>query len=148
MYLLGLFQEFRQLSNGAGTMGYGILAFWSHFCKSQTCFFYLKDGVVAKTVLATKFGYHLALHYAFEQVLLKPAFCSLANQGYDCTETAVAVLLAFHLGKEAADIGGGIMTIAKTIHCAKSGCEHTGSTVECIDMQTGIVGKAVHAILL
>ena len=149
MYLLGLFQEFRQLSNSTGTMGYGILAFWSHFCKSQTCFFYLEDGVVAKTVLATKFGYHLALHYAFEQVLLKIGIiCTMAHKGYHGAKTAVAVLFAFHLGKEATDVGGSIVAVAETVHCAKACGEYSRSAIKCIYMQTCIIGEAVHPVLL
>ena len=112
-------QKLCQTGNGTGTMGYGILAFGTHFGKGETGFLHLKDGVVAESVLATEACHHLALDNAFEQVFFKSSFRFVEHQCYDCAETAVAVLLAFHLGKEAADVGGGIVAVAETVHCAK-----------------------------
>lgn len=85
-------------------MGNGILSFGTHFSKGKTCFLHLEDRVIAKTVLATEGGNDLALNDTFEQIFLEYAFRLVANQCYDGTETASAVFLALHFGKEATNI--------------------------------------------
>ena len=62
-------------------MGNGILAFGTHFGKGETGFLHLEDRVVAKTVLSTELGYHLALYDSLKEMLLKRIFCVV---GYTC----------------------------------------------------------------
>ena len=69
-------------------------------------------------------------------------------QCYDGAETAGTVFLAFHLGKEATDVGGGVVAVAISVHGAETGGVYSRCAIQRIDMKAGVVGKAVHTVFL
>ena len=82
-------------------MADGVLRFGCHLCEGQAVGFCgSKDGVVAKAAFSSPPGQYLALHDAFEEVLL----LSL-DQGDDGAEACRAAVGVLQFVQQAPDVG-------------------------------------------
>ena len=94
-----------------------------------------EDGVVAKSLFSMAFGKDLSIHTSFEI-----AFLSAFDEADNSAEVSLAVGAVTQSVKQFVDI-----VVKRTVFAGVTGAIHPWGTVERIDFQSCVVGKAIFA---
>ena len=137
------FQEGCQLLSGTTAMTYAVFLLRSHLSETDTCLNRGKYRIVAEAVGSCLFLQNLTFHYALEQMLL-----AFLDKGYNSAETCTPILLVLKLIEQTADVGIGIVTFTISVHVTKAGSIYARCTIKSINLETCIISKAVHAIVI
>ena len=122
----------------------GILRLGTHLCEGHAVGFEgSKDRVVPEAFIPYALPQYRAFHDAFEEHLLVAL-----HKGDDGAEACSPRRSSFKLVKQASYVGIGIVALAIAVHGAEACRIDSRCSVQGVHFQPGVVGKAVHAIVL
>jgi hypothetical protein len=132
------FQELTELFHGTEPVADGILDVIAQFGKGKVVTFGNKDWVVTESGTSSLFSDDFTFYNAFEQV-----FLSVENEADSGTELCFPVFHPFQFFQKFLHIGFRIVSVASI-----SGREYSGCTIQGFHFESGIIGKAIHAVVL
>ena len=124
-------------------MADAILLLGTHLGKTNARLRRSKDGVVAKAVGAHALLQNLPFHNALEEM-----FFTTLYEHDSRAETGLPRRGILQFVKQATDVGIGVVAVAVSVHLAKAGGVDSRLTAQGIYLQTCVVGKTVHTIVL
>ena len=140
--------------SGTGTMTNLILDLAAQFSKGFVVAVRTEDRIIAKALYPTPLACNLAFHNTLEQVFLRDTgaatgtYVLLLNKGNDSAKTRLAVVLVVEFAQQTCHIGFAVVTGSIALHTGIAGAVDAWCAVQCLHLETSIVGKAVQMIMV